>query len=381
MLKKAVVQGLKDSGYFTKVEIEQHWLYTFKPLARKDRAAALDALINPTRKEEANGLDTQESKDMTSNENSVPTTIASTVDLGYGMTAQIQATLNENDKWGRCTEDSIFVVTCADCKDGVLNIGQESGKTAQHAINAATDWFYYREFLTENAAYVEPGLRLNVTKAEMDALIESSRSGFAYQEGNLGMVGRRYKGDYFLKVKQGSWGNINMNFGKFKVTKARQSQDEILKQDFVDALLSGYTLNISLSHVKMSWLAVVVANLTNPDKAEGFANYWERKGAASLNARAKNAGRKARGRVAGSRRRNDGNLGETSEKIVAKMSQIYVVKGGGQPELVDIINLPKGQYDVLTTRMTKKAEFTYTATPGSVKMIEDYALMGYTLRA
>jgi hypothetical protein len=379
MLKAAVVQGLKDSGYFTKVEIEQHWLYTFKPIAREERAQVLNDLINPTRKEEANGLDTQESE-MT--ETTVPTTINATVDLGYGMKAQIVATLNENDKWGRCDEDSLFVVTCADCQDGVLNVGTESGKTAQHAINAATDWFYYREFLTENVAHVEPGLRLNVTKEEMDALILASRNGgFAYQEGNLGMVGRRYKGDYFLKVKQGSWGSINFNFGKFKVTKINQSQDEILKQDFVDALLSGYTLNISLAHVKMSWLAVVVANLTNPDKAEGFANYWTAKGAASLNARARNAGRKARGRVARSRKANDGDLGETSQKIVEKMTQIYTVTGGGQPVLTDITSLPNGKYDVLTTRMNKKAEFTFTGTPGSVKMAEDYALMGYTLKA
>lgn len=313
------------------------------------------------------------------------TEINETFDFGSGVTVQVSAKKVERNFGGDVCE-GLFVVTCENCKDGVINVGEESGKTAQHAINASTDAFYYREFIPMYT-HIEKGLRLEISKEEFDAIVEDPNS---YLESGIGISGRRYSGEYYgLTVKKGQWRNIAVNFGSIRSTRHWMSNDEILKQNFIDSILDGYTISVNLQKVGWNWLVTVVNNLLDPDKKAAFTRYWEAKAAAGTVAKAKEANWKHGKRVARVNNNTEIADDEKVEKVaeLTEKAEFITVLVGNNPTAFaftphdEISLLPTGKYDVLNTRGSKKLSGrSYTGTGASKSEFQGYAVMGYTLR-
>jgi len=310
-------------------------------------------------------------------------------DFGYGVHVEVSASRREQGKY--VLSEGTWLVTCDNCKDGATNIGEKSGSSAQHAINASTDWFFYREYLKEYTAHIEPGMRLNVSKEAFDAALKDPNG---YYESGLGLVGPRYNGDYFgLRVRKAYWREITQKYGRVKTENHWMPEDQLLKWGFVDSILLGYKLVIDLQHVGWSWLCTVITNLDNPNKDQGWADYQEAKKAASAAAEAKKTGNKIEAlyRAAGQADASP-ELIQKAAEVKEKSNLIYVQNGRGvvvHSFVADCVDketgepipvLPTGKYSIMNTRgsVVNKSQ-NYTGTEISLKEFRGYATRGYVL--
>ena len=203
-------------------------------------------------------------------------------------------------------------------------------------------------------------------------------------------MNRLYDGELKgLKNKSFYWRQINVNFGRIKLTNVSMPEDKVLKQGFVDTILSGTKIEVHLQKVGWNWLITVLNNLTDPDRDAAWKRYQIQKSEAGATESAKDTERKTEARIR--KAEAEGNVEKVTE-LREKKSFINVVIGkrtvlhSFAPDMfvdgVEVPMLKTGVYQVVNTRgSVVKRQLNYTGMNSSMREFSGYASKGYSIRA
>lgn len=212
-----------------------------------------------------------------------------------------ETTVTENTKTQPCNADDFSCefnlslwkdgnprsLTVTPCNwDGESTTRVRDRVNVMSALNAAVDFFYFREF--SPYVWMEVGLHLKYSPEEIADLLSVENAGIVTAQ-----LPDDAHGLLIAKSKFHAVGEVNYSFGKWVTTKVDYANDAMSNHDsklnrtarkhgFADLLLKGRRIVIDLSSTRRirSWAKIVAKTLQEEDKEQAWKDYRGRKSTA-----------------------------------------------------------------------------------------------------